>query len=151
MPWLVGITAVVILAVMWAASSVPNADGETAPGWVLWLLALVGLVVVAAGLILGIVEVSVEPSGVVLRYGSFGWPVQRFPWHEISGLSAITVHPMEWGGWGYRWIPWKRGTAAVMRAGAGLRIDRTDGRVFVVTVDGASDAVHAAGQFLSRN
>lgn len=146
-PWLVGMTAAVVLAVMWLASSA----AEPAPAWVLWLLALVGLIVVAAGLALGMLEVTIEPAGLVIRYGSFGWPVQRFPWPGITGLSAIEVHPMEWGGWGYRWVPWRRGTAAVLRKGPGIRIDRADGRVFVVTIDDPDAAIHAAGQFLIRN
>lgn len=150
-PWLVVITAVAILGSMWAASTVPSANGETAPAWVLWLLALVGVIVVVAGLILGVVEVSVEQTGIVLRYGSFGWPTQVFVWSDITTVTAIDVHPMEWGGWGYRWLPWKRGTATVMRAGSGIRIDRANGHVFVVTVDGASDAVVACRPFLKRN
>jgi hypothetical protein len=52
------------------------------------------------------------------------------------------VDPMTWGGWGYRWVPTRHATAAVVRRVPGLRLDRTDGRVFVVTVD---DADRAAG------
>lgn len=146
-PWLVGITAVVVLLVMWAATQ----GAEPAPQWVLWVLAATGLVVVLAGQILGQLTLTVEADGIVIRYGTLGWPVQRFPWSGISAVTAIDVHPMQWGGWGYRWVPWKRGSAAVLRAGEGLRLDRADGRVFVVTVDGAAEAAERSLQFLARH
>lgn len=146
-PWLVGVTIVMVLILMRLA----HAGENPAPNWVGWVIAAIGLIVIAAGLILGTVEVTIDPTGVVLRYGSIGWPVQRFPWSDLTSVTAIDVNPMEWGGWGYRWLPWKEGSAAVMRGGEGLRLDRVGGHVFVVTVNGAPDAAHAAGQFLTRH
>ncbi len=50
--------------------------------------------------------------------------------------SVIDVRPMQWGGWGYRGsLKLMRKAAVVHRAGPGIRLDLTDGRVFVVTLD----------------
>ena len=46
---------------------------------------------------------------------------------------------MEWGGWGYRWIPWAKASAAVIRRGPGIALVLRDGRRFAVTVDDAVD------------
>jgi hypothetical protein len=43
---------------------------------------------------------------------------------------------MQWGGWGYRGsLKLMKQAAVVLRAGPGLRLDMTGGRVFVVTID----------------
>ena len=51
---------------------------------------------------------------------------------EVTDVEVRIVY-----GWGYRWVPWRRGSAAVMRAGSGFRFDFANGKVFVVTVDDA--------------
>lgn len=150
-PWVVGLIAVTILGSMWLVSSTPGDTGQPAPEWVLWLLMFVGIAAISAALIVGRVEVLIGGAGITARFGSWGWPRREFPWAEVVDVTAIDVHPMEWGGWGYRWVPWRRGTAAVMRAGEGLRIDRVGGHVFVVTVDGAPEAAAAARPFLRRD
>ena len=81
-------------------------------------------------------NVEVLDDEVRITYG-WGWPVQHIRWDKVSSVQVINVRPTEWGGWGYRWVPWKRGTAAVMRAGSGFRFDFANGKVFVVTVDDA--------------
>ena len=47
------------------------------------------------------------------------------------------VDPMKWGGWGYRWIPWAKASAAVIRKGPGIELLLKDGRRFAVTVEDA--------------
>ena len=62
-------------------------------------------------------------------------PLKRIPLDRIRRADAAELRAGEWGGWGYRWVPWRRGSAAVMRAGSGFRFDFANGKVFVVTVD----------------
>ena len=68
-------------------------------------------------------------------------------------MSAIQVEPTEWGGWGYRWIPWAKASAAVVRRGPGIALVLRDGRRFAVTVEDAvagAQAVSAALPQLPR-
>lgn len=94
-----------------------------------------GLALVAAVLFTRL-TVEVDDDEVRIVYG-YGWPTQRIRWDRVAAVQTIQVRPTEWGGWGYRWVPWKKGTAAVMRAGSGFRFDFPNGKVFVVTVDDA--------------
>jgi hypothetical protein len=105
-------------------------------GW-LWLIPIL---VLGGALVAAVMftRLSVEVTDVEVRivYG-WGWPVQRILWDTVKSVQVINVRPVEWGGWGYRWVPWRRGSAAVMRAGSGFRFDFANGKVFVVTVDDA--------------
>ena len=109
---------------------------EQLHGWS-WLALVVpmGLALVAAVLFTRL-TVEVGDDEVRVVYG-YGWPVQRIAWDRVASVQTINVRPTEWGGWGYRWVPWRKGTAAVMRAGSGFRFDFANGKVFVVTVDDA--------------
>ena len=77
-----------------------------------------------------------------MKYGMLPWPRTSIDVVEIESASAIDVRPMEWGGWGYRGtLTLMKQAAVVLRAGPGIRLDLTDGRVFVVTVDNPEPAV----------
>jgi hypothetical protein len=78
-----------------------------------------------------------------------GWPRLEIPAAEIASTRSVRIDPFaEFGGWGYRFgTDGRRGF--VLRAGEALEVTRTDGRVFVVTVDDATTAASvlaAAGQ-----
>ena len=92
--------------------------------------------------------VEVDDDEVRIIYG-YGWPTQRIRWDRVASVQSIQVRPTEWGGWGYRWVPWKKGTAAVMRAGSGFRFDFPNGKVFVVTVDDADAGLEVIRGILS--
>ncbi|HEY3139941.1 MAG TPA: hypothetical protein VGJ86_02365 [Acidimicrobiales bacterium] len=87
---------------------------------------------------LGSVRVSVGAHGVRVRPELVRWPAVRIPLAHIARAEAIDLHPMRWGGWGYRGsLRLVRRAAWVVRGGPGLRIELTDGAVFAVTVDNA--------------
>ena len=86
------------------------------------------------------IAVTINSDGLHIAFGPWGVPTKRIPLGDIVAAQAIDVRPMRWGGWGYRWIPWKRATAVVLRRGPGVKVDRVGGRTFVVTVDDASKA-----------
>lgn len=102
--------------------------------WLLPILVMGGALI--AALLFTRLSVEVTDDDVRIVYG-WGWPVQRIHWSRVASVQVVNVRPAEWGGWGYRWVPWRKGTAAVMRAGSGFRFDFANGKVFVVTVDDA--------------
>jgi len=118
---LLGFAALVLSAVV-AVFTVP------------WLGAI--LLLSVAMLSLARIRVRADRAGLLVRYGFMGWPRTRVPIDRIQRASAIDVRPMQWGGWGYRGsLTLMRRAAIVLRAGPGIRLDLTGGKVFVVTMD----------------
>lgn len=107
-----------------------------AAGWITAAVSLLAMVLVATGL-----SFRVRASAVGLRVRSAaGWPRVTIPADEIASARAIQVDPFaEFGGWGYR-IGTDGRRGFVLRAGEALEVTRTNGRVFVVTVDDAATA-----------
>ena len=136
------------LTVWWPlAVSLP---GLVAGGVIAQLVNLwIGFVLMAGALAVAAlcrIRVSVDGSGLAVRYGLFGWPRTSVPLDRMVEVHAIDVRPQEWCGWGYRGsLKLTKRAAVVLRAGPGLRIDLRDGRVFAVTVDDP----HAAAQILN--
>ena len=103
-----------------------------APAWLLGVVVLAGV----ACLSLSSIRVTADASGLSVSYGVLPWPKTNIAVDRIESASVIDVRPMEWGGWGYRGtLTLMRQAAVVLRAGPGIRVDLSDGRVFVVTVD----------------
>ncbi|MEP6661980.1 MAG: hypothetical protein ABJD24_18875 [Acidimicrobiales bacterium] len=97
--------------------------------------------VVAIGLTsVSTIAVTIDSAGLHIAFGPWGVPKKRIALTDIESAQAIDVRPMRWGGWGYRWVPWKRASAVVLRGGPGVKVNRVGGRTFVVTVDGAPRA-----------
>ncbi|MEN9693238.1 MAG: hypothetical protein RLZZ330_882 [Actinomycetota bacterium] len=96
------------------------------------------------------VNVEIRDEGFFITYGSFRFPKQKIDWNKVASVQAIYVEPTQWGGWGFRWVPWKRATAAVMRRGPGLRFDFANNKVFVITVDDANGALEAIRSVMDR-
>lgn len=95
-------------------------------------------------------NVEVRTDGFFIRFGYWIYPVQKIAWNNVASVRTINVEPTQWGGWGYRWVPWKKATAAVMRRGPGLRFDFANGKVFVITIDDAETALAAIRSVLDR-
>ena len=96
------------------------------------------------------IQCSVVNSGFIIDFGPLGWPKKSIDWEHVVSVEVINVRPTEWGGWGYRWVPWKKATAAVMRAGEGLHFKFANGKQFVVTVDDAENALAAIRRALDE-
>ena len=105
---------------------------QLAAPWIVMCGLLTALVVAAFSRI----RVTVDHSGLRVRYGFFGWPHTSIPIRRIATAHAIEVRPADWGGWGYRGsLTLLKRAAVVLRAGPGIRVDLHDGRVFAVTID----------------
>lgn len=95
-----------------------------------------------------VLAVRVDPRGVHTLWGPFGWPRPRIAPENIAAAYSEDIHPMQWGGWGYRIS--RRGVAAVVRAGPGLVVERVHGPTYAVTVDGADEAAQVLNALLAR-
>jgi len=103
-----------------------------APGM---LVVPVGLGLLLASML--VLRVSVDGRGLVAR-SPLGWPSVRIPLDEVVAARATQVDPFgEFGGWGYRVAVGGR-VGLVLRKGQGIEVERTGGRVTVVTVDDAA-------------
>jgi len=81
--------------------------------------------------------VVVDRDGLTVRPG-IGRPRIRIPLDEVESASVIDVRPIaEFGGYGVRGGKGGR-VGVVVRKGEALQVDRTGGRVFLVTVDDAA-------------
>lgn len=86
------------------------------------------------------ITVRVDDAGLHTIWGPLGWPRQVIPLDSILQAHAQDIRPMQWGGWGYRIT--SKGTAANIRSGPGIVLERRTGNIYVVTVD---DADQGAG------
>ena len=122
----------------------------------LWLLP------VFAGLLIGLsslalvclatVRVRIDRRGVVVHYGRLPWPKTDISLDRIASAAVIEVRPMEWGGWGYRGsLALANQAAIVVRAGPGLRIELSDGKVLVVTIDNPEQGAALLNALLRRH
>jgi len=93
---------------------------------------------------------EVRRDGFYVQFGVAGIFRRKIAWENVAKVELIMVRPTEWGGWGYRWVPWRKGTAAVLRKGPGLRFDFANGKVFVVTIDDAENALAAIRRVLDE-
>ena len=123
---------------------------ERIVGWD-WFAVCVPLILAGlASLGLSKLRVEIRRDAFEIFYGDLGWPRQKIEWANVANVRVINVRPTEWGGWGYRWVPWRRAWAAVLRSGEGLRFEFGNGKVFVVTIDDADTALAAIRRVLDE-
>jgi len=125
----IGVFIVVAMSVLLLAQGI-------AAGWITAAVALLLVVLVSTSLTF---RVRASASGLRVR-SIAGWPRVDIPAAEIASTRAVQIDPFaEFGGWGYRFgVDGRRGI--VLRKGDAIEVTRTNGRVFVVTVDDASTA-----------
>lgn len=96
-----------------------------------------------------VIAVRVDARGVHTLWGPFGWPRPCIRIDNIAEVHTEKIHPMEWGGWGYRTSG--RGRAAVIRGGPGLVVKRVQGPTYAVTVDEPDEGARVVAGLISRN
>jgi len=133
----VGLALVMVAVGVGTVIALHGSDAPSGVGWVGWVVAVVGLVVGVLTWLLSSLEVRVTADTLTVANGPFGRPRRVIDLVDVADASAIMVEPREWGGWGYRWIPSARATAAVIRKGPGILLEFKDGRRYVVTVEDA--------------
>jgi hypothetical protein len=108
---------------------------------------LLGVPVGGAALVVGgllvlwccVITVTVDRTGLAVGLGPLGLPRLRVPLAEIAEARVEDVVPLGYGGWGLRFVPGV--VAVVLRAGPAVVVTRRSGRTLVVTVDDAETAV----------
>jgi hypothetical protein len=102
--------------------------------------ALAAPVLGLAALCFARVRVTIDAGAVRVVLGPLPLLRATVRLDEIAGAEEIRVRPLVWGGWGWRWVPWRRATAIVLRSGEGILLRRRGGRELLVTVDRAAEA-----------
>ena len=137
-PW------IVVLAAALAVAGVVTTVLWPAPGGEIVLLSAVAVALSSS------VHVVVGGKGVRVSAPP-GWPTVTVPLERIESAEAIALSPMQWGGWGYRGsLRIFRRAAWIVRRGPGLKLNLHDGKMFVVTVDGADEAAASVNGLLAR-
>ena len=125
-PWVGGLGLLLILLAL------AGMVARLAPGSFALPMLLAGLVTLSFSR----VRARADREGLQVRYGWLPWPRTKLPIEAIESASAIEVNPLQWGGWGYRGsLKLAKRAAVVLRRGPGLRLDLSDGSVFVITVE----------------
>ncbi|WP_436532997.1 hypothetical protein [Actinoplanes sp. HUAS TT8] len=102
-----------------------------------WWLLVVPVLLAALFVMMFGFSVRVDATGLTVR-SLVGWPGTHVPADEVERASVTEVHPVrQFGGWGWRVGRGGR-IGVVLRSGAGLLVERSGGRSFVVTVDDAA-------------
>ncbi len=123
--------ALLLLVAVSALTIAASNDGVVIATLVAVVLVLVAMITMTA-----VFRVRVDAGGLAVT-SLVGVPRVRIPLEEIERVEVVDVSPMgEFGGWGLRWAP-GGGFGVVMRSGAAIRVHRTGGKVFTVTVDDA--------------
>ncbi len=93
-------------------------------------------------------HVHVDKTGLLV-HSVVGLPKFRVPLVEIADVAVTDINPLgEFGGVGIRQVPGKFGV--ILRSGEALVVTRTNGRQFVVTVDGAESAAELLEALVRR-
>lgn len=82
----------------------------------------------------------VEAEGFTYR-SALGVPRAKVPYDRIVAAELITVHPGEWGGWGYRFNG--TGTGLITGRGPGIRIYRTNRKNIELNCRDAANGIAA--------
>lgn len=128
-----------------AAAATAVSAAATGDWWM--LLVTAGLVVLVAAMFSWVVRV--DEAGLRVR-SAIGVPRTTIPLAQVVLASATTVRCFaEFGGWGWRTARDGR-TGILLRSGEALEVTRTDGSVFVVTVDDAETAASLLNTLADR-
>lgn len=115
-----------------------------------WIMVAVTLLLVTIIPFLSVFRARINGAGFSVKSAG-GWPKFVIPTSEIESVEVVHVNPLgEFGGWGWRLSP-THGQGIVMRTGEGLRITRTDGRKFTLTIDDAATAAALLQGIKDRN
>jgi hypothetical protein len=115
------------------------------------VLVLSGAVLIPLSTEMATAVVCVDQRGLWVHWGTFGLWRTGVPLSDVVRAEAIDIHPLQWGGWGYRGSLKVMGRAAVvLRKGPGMRLELRGDRVLAVTVDDAGTAAGLLNDLVAR-
>jgi hypothetical protein len=123
--WLV-VILVLIEGIVLSVVLVTSAAARNLAGPAFWIAVSVPVLVMGGVLALHLVariETRVSDQGVSVRMRPFSG--RKIAPGEIRDARITDVHPMEYGGWGVRWV--SKGRAYIVRGGRGVRLDLRTG------------------------
>lgn len=100
------------------------------------IIAITGVVIGLAGLLVSTIRVQVSERGVAVAYGPLSFPVWRRALPAIAAARTEDIKPTEVGGWGLRGLP--PHTTLMLRAGECLVLEYPGGGRFAISVDDAA-------------
>ncbi|TFD04832.1 hypothetical protein E3T25_04770 [Cryobacterium sandaracinum] len=95
--------------------------------------AVVLLVLVVPMLAFARLRISVDWRGLKVVTRILGIPLKSIPLSEIESVCTDALGPMQWGGWGYRFMPGR--SAIILRIGPGIVINLTNGKQFAISLN----------------
>lgn len=138
------LAAVVAVGIAALNAGDPGAMSALVPTAILLVLVIVLVATMT------VFRVRVDDRGLEVR-SAVGWPRIRIRRDEIGSAEVVIVNPMgEYGGWGWRYGI-NSGWGVVMRAGEAIRVVRTNGKVFTVTVDDAATGAALLNGLIARD
>jgi len=126
--------------VVWAAAPILE--------FVVYLAFTLGVAALVASTVFW--RARIDESGMLV-VSALGLPRYFYPLRDIDAASTSTIDPVrDFGGWGLRWGGSGR-FGIVTRRGIALEVGRTNGKVFVVTVDGAEQGASVLNALVTRD
>ncbi|WP_432156264.1 DUF1648 domain-containing protein [Streptomyces sp. bgisy153] len=114
-----------------------------------WWAGAVPLVLSLLCLAFARVRVTVDRRGLTVASAVLPGPRLTVPLDRVADAASVQVDAMgDFGGWGYRIRPHKRGV--VLRSGEALAVRTADGPEYVVTVDDAATAAALLNGLVER-
>jgi hypothetical protein len=142
MRWAILAFFLLVIAIVFVANETATADKQMPPSeFAIFISLMLAATIVSFGVT--DIRANIYQDAFTVSFGPWGWPTKRIDWQDVVKVESLTVRPTQWGGWGYRWIPFTKGIAVVLRKGPGLKFELTHNRVFVVTVDDVDMAMVA--------
>ncbi|WP_339134380.1 DUF1648 domain-containing protein [Streptomyces sp. f51] len=115
-----------------------------------WQLGLPLFVLGLACAPIAAVRVTVDRRGLTVASTLLPRPRLALPLDDIADAGSARIDAMgDFGGWGYRILPHRRGV--VLRSGEALSVRTVKGREYVVTVDDATTAAALLNGLVARH
>jgi len=93
-------------------------------------------------------RLTIDRRGIRLSSALLRIPLIRVALDNIESVTADTIDPMKWGGWGYRISG--AGLAYVARRGPGIVITRSGGNGVAITVDDPAQPAAVANALIAQ-
>ena len=130
--WLRGLLIAVVALLAIGTALVAALDDRST----VWIMLAATVLIVVMFAMLTAFTVRVDEAGLAVR-SRIGFPTLRVPLADVKSASVTSIEGFsEFGGYGLRWTP--AGTGVILANGEALRVERANGKAFVVTVDDAA-------------
>ncbi|MFC4244333.1 hypothetical protein ACFOYW_13215 [Gryllotalpicola reticulitermitis] len=115
----------------------------------LWTAVILFAVLTALSIALVQVRITIDRRGIRLEPALLHAPLIRIRLENLASVTADTIEPTQWGGWGFRISG--AGLAYVARRGPGLIITRRTGSAVAITVDQPEQPAAAANALIAQH